>query len=288
MSQFVELNGNRFFLQTWGKASNPILLMLHGFPEYSGAWEELAERLKHRFYCVAPDQRGYGQSYSPPQISAYQMRHLVGDLEALINYLAEPVFVLGHDWGAAAAYGLTMSHPELVKKLVIMNGVHPIPFQKALLEDAQQIMASQYILWLRQEGSENILAEDNFARLKALFAKDIEMNWLNLERVDRYIGAWKDAAGLRGMINWYRATGLYVPKVGEDIQPIPLMDTRDMRIKVPHLLIWGMKDTALLPKSYRGIEELSDDFKMLEIDDGSHWLHHEKPDQVAAMINEWL
>ena len=117
--------------------------MLHGFPEYSGAWEELGERLKQGFYCVAPDQRGYGQSYSPPEVEAYHMRHLIGDLNALIDHLGGPVFVLGHDWGAAAAYGLTISYPDLVKKLVIMNGVHPIPFQKALLEDAQQIMASQ-------------------------------------------------------------------------------------------------------------------------------------------------
>ena len=114
------------------------------------------------------------------------------------------------------------------------------------------------------------------------------MNRLNEERFDRYVDAWKDASGLRGMINWYRATGLYVPKVGEDIKPIPPLDARNMRIAVPHLLIWGMQDTALLPKSYRGIEELSDDFKMLEIDDADHWLHHEKPDQVAQALLEWI
>ena len=288
MSEIIELNGNRFFLRTWGEPSSPSLLMLHGFPEYSGAWEELGERLKHRFYCVAPDQRGYGQSYSPPEVGAYHMRNLICDLHALIKHLDGPVFVLGHDWGASAAYGLTISHPDLVKKLIIMNGVHPIPFQKALLEDAQQIIASQYILWLRREGSENVLAENNFARLKAMFTKDMKMNWLNEERFDRYVDAWKDASGLRGMINWYRATGLYVPKVGEDIKPIPPLDARNMRITVPHLLIWGMQDTALLPKSYRGIEELSDDFKMLEIDDADHWLHHEKPDQVAQALLEWI
>jgi pimeloyl-ACP methyl ester carboxylesterase len=116
MSETVELNGNQFFLRTWGMPSNPVLL-LHGFPEYSGAWEELGERLKHTFYCVAPDQRGYGQSYSPPEVEAYKMRYLVGDLRALITHFGGPVFVLGHDWGAAAAYGLTIAHPELVKNL---------------------------------------------------------------------------------------------------------------------------------------------------------------------------
>jgi epoxide hydrolase 4 len=67
---------------------------------------------------------------------------------------------------------------------------------------------------LRREGSEQVLAEDNFSRLKTMFTKDMKINWLNNERFDRYVGAWRDAAGLRGMINWYRATGLYVPEVG--------------------------------------------------------------------------
>jgi epoxide hydrolase 4 len=69
---------------------------------------------------------------------------------------------------------------------------------------------------------------------------------------------------------------------------MPSMNTNEMRIKVPHLLIWGMKDTALLPKSYRGIEELSDDFKMLEIDHADHWLHHEQPDQVTQALLDWI
>lgn len=216
------------------------------------------------------------------------MRYLVGDLHALITHLGGPVFVLGHDWGAAAAYGLTIAHPELVKKLAIMNGVHPIPFQKALLEDANQIMASQYILWLRREGSEKFLAENNFARLKAMFSKDMKMDWLSGDRFDRYVEAWKEEAGLRGMVNWYRATSLYVPKVGKDIKPLPPMEADKMRIKVPHLLIWGTKDTALLPKSYKGMDVLADDFKLLEIDDTGHWLHHEKPDQVVQALLDWI
>lgn len=114
------------------------------------------------------------------------------------------------------------------------------------------------------------------------------MDWLSGERFDRYVEAWKDAAGLLGMVNWYRSTDLYVPKIGEDIKPLPLMEANEMRIKVPHFLIWGTKDTALLPKSYKGMDALADDFHLLEIDDADHWLHHEKPDQVAQVLLDWI
>ena len=288
MSEFVTLNGHRFFLRTWGDAKNPPLLMLHGFPEYSGAWEEVATRLSDRFYCIAPDQRGYGQSYSPSDVAAYHIQHLVGDLVALIDHIGVPIDVVGHDWGAAAAYALTMARPDLLRKLVVMNGPHPVPFQRALIEDADQIAASQYILWLQRAGSEQVLAADNFAKLREMFAGPMNMSWLVGARLKEYLAAWRDAAGLQAMINWYRATGLYVPKLGAKIDPPPPFDAGAMRISVPHLLIWGTDDTALLPSSYAGMDALCDAFTLHKISGADHWLHHQKPDEVAGLIRAFL
>jgi len=196
MTQFVKVNGNQFLVRTWGAPENPTVLMLHGFPEYSGAWEELADLLKDRFYCVAPDQRGYGQSYAPENVEDYKIGYLVEDLKGIIDHFLGPVMVLGHDWGAAAAYALAIAHPDLVSKLVIMNGVHPIPFQRALLEDEAQNAASQYIPWLRREGSETILAKNDFARLIAMFSQSMDMGWMRDARLDRYKSAWKDVQGV--------------------------------------------------------------------------------------------
>lgn len=237
MSEFVTLNGHRFFLRTWGDAKNPLLL--HGFPEYSGAWEEVATRLSDRFYCIAPDQRGYGQSYSLSDVAAYQIQHLVGDLVALIDHIGGPLDVVGHDWGASVAYALAIARPDLLCKFVILNGVHPIPFQRALIEDADQIAASQYILWLQRAGSEQVLAADDFIKLREMFAGPINISWLDAARLKDYLAAWRDAAGLQAMINWCRATGLYVPKLGSEIDPPPPLAAGAMRISVPHLLIWG-------------------------------------------------
>ncbi|MGC1506483.1 MAG: alpha/beta fold hydrolase, partial [Sulfitobacter sp.] len=151
-TEMVDLNGNSFFVRHWGDESLPKLLMLHGFPEYGGAWGQLAPLLSQRFHCIAPDQRGFGQSWAPAEVSQYATQKLVGDMATLIGQA--PIHVLGHDWGAAVAYGLTMFRPELVEKLIIMNGVHPVPFQRALAKGGAQAEASQYIHYLRSEGSE--------------------------------------------------------------------------------------------------------------------------------------
>ena len=133
------LNGHAFTVRRWGDPSLPMLLMLHGFPEYGGAWAEIAERLCDRFHCVAPDQRGYGASYAPHDIDDYALSHLVTDVAALIP--DGPVVVLGHDWGASVAYGLATSRPDLVQRLIVANGVHPVPFQRAMCAGGAQSSA---------------------------------------------------------------------------------------------------------------------------------------------------
>ena len=143
--RFVELNGNSFHYLEWGKADAPVLLFLHGFPEYSAAWTEVAAKLADSCRCIAPDQRGFGQSWAPAAVDAYRLQDLVGDMAALIGSLGSRVTVIGHDWGAAVAYGLAMFRPELVSGLIIINGVHPVPFQRELAAGGAQTEASQYI-----------------------------------------------------------------------------------------------------------------------------------------------
>jgi len=171
-----QINGNPFFIRHWGDEDAPKLLMLHGFPEYSGAWNDLAPLLAKRFHCIAPDQRGYGQSWRPAEVEQYKTSKLVSDMAALIG--DDPVILLGHDWGASVAYALTIGRPDLVSKLIIMNGVHPAPFQRELAKGGAQTDASQYIHFLRREGSEDILAADDFDKLMGLFSAHMDMSGL--------------------------------------------------------------------------------------------------------------
>lgn len=282
----IELEGRPFLVRHWGDESLPKLLMLHGFPEYGGAFAGLAERLSHRFHCIAPDQRGYGRSWAPDEISAYATSALVGDMAALIG--KEPLTVLGHDWGAAVAYGLAMFRPELVERLIIMNGVHPVPFQRAMAAGGAQTEASQYIHYLREPGSEERLAADNCAKLMSLFSAKMDLGWLTDELRADYLREWQREGRLKTMIHWYRASPLRVAEPGVPITDLPELPLDRLQVRCPHLLIWGLDDRALLPEATEGLEEFAPDLTRVEIAGADHWLHHQKPEAVAKAILDWM
>lgn len=283
----ITLNGHVFRIREWGDPAKPTLLMLHGFPEYGGAWADLAELMAGDFHCVAPDQRGYGGSWSPPEPEAYRVSQMMPDMVALIAELGGPVVVVGHDWGAAMAYGLAMARPDLVSRLVILNGVHPGPFQTALAAGGAQTAASQYMTFLRRDDAEARLSADNYAKLLGLFAENMDMTWMTPDRQAEYIAEWSKPGRLRGMVNWYRATPLVIPKPGE-VVPVPPMDPEKLRVRMPHLLIWGMGDTALLPEATAGLEAYCDDLTRIEVPDADHWIVHQKPARVADILRDWL
>ena len=278
------LNGQRFTVRRWGDPALPKLLMLHGFPEYGGAWAEVAARLSHRFHCIAPDQRGYGTSYAPPDISAYARSHLVREVADLAK--GAPVTVLGHDWGAAVAYGLAASQPALVSRLIVVNGVHPVPFQRAMCAGGAQSEASQYINALRSAGSEDRLAADDFARFMTLFSAKMDTRWLTGDVLDAQKAIWRQS-GLRGMIHWYRASPLIVADPGTP-RPMPDLPVARLRVHCPHLLICGMEDTALLPQSTEGLEDFAADLTRIEVPGADHWICHQRPDTVAGAILDWV
>lgn len=283
----IQLNGHEFHLREWGDPDAPVLLMLHGFPEYGAAWTGLAERLCSQYRCIAPDQRGYGQSYAPPEVEAYRISQLVGDMAALIETTGGPVTVIGHDWGAAVAYGLAIMRPELVGRLVILNGVHPAPFQRALAAGRDQTEASQYMTYLRRDDAEARLSADGYAKLLSLFAENMDMSWMTPDVQAEYIAEWSRPGRLTGMLNWYRASRVVVPAPGERVE-VPAMAPDQMRVRMPHLLIWGLGDTALLPVATKGLETYCDALTRVEIETADHWIVHQRPDEVAQMIRGWL
>lgn len=283
----TKLNGQEFHLREWGDTGSPVLLMLHGFPEYGGAWSDLAERMADRYHCIAPDQRGYGQSYAPAEVEAYKTSQLVFDMVALIEEIGRPVTVLGHDWGSAVAYGLAMARPDLVRRLVVLNGVHPGPFQRSLAKGGAQAAASQYMHYLCRDDAEEKLSADGYAKLLALFAEDMDMSWMTPARREEYVTEWARPGRLTGMLNWYRASPIVVPTPGQ-VLDLPTFPTDRFRVTVPHLLIWGLGDTALLPDATKGLEAYCDALTRIEVEGADHWIAHQRPEEVAGMIRGWL
>lgn len=287
-TQTLMLDGHSFFLRSWGDPDLPPLLLLHGFPEFGGAWEDLAPLLAQRFHCIAPDQRGYGQSWSPEGVENYTGSKLIADMAALISHLDRgPITVMGHDWGAAVAYGLAMFRSDLVSELIIANGVHPIPFQRELARGEEQSAASQYIDFLRRPGSEDILAADGFSKLHDLFSANMDLSWLSGDKLRAYQAAWQGPERLRTMIHWYRASPLAVAKPGEPITDLPPMPADRMQVICPHLLIWGDGDTALRPETTQGLEALAPRLTRRVIPGADHWLLHTHAQDAARIILDW-
>ncbi|MBO9410265.1 MULTISPECIES: alpha/beta hydrolase [unclassified Ruegeria] len=286
-SRFVTLNGQPFFLRSWGDPSLPTLLMLHGFPEYGDAWADLALHLAPHYHCVAPDHRGYGQSWVPESVGHYTLSNLVSDMAALIETQGGPVTVLGHDWGASVAYGLAMFRPELVDRLIIANGVHPVPFQRAMAAGGPQSAASQYINDLRAEDAADRFSANNFALLERFFRYGMGLDWLSDHQMQDYRTEWARPGRLNAMLNWYRASPLVVAKPGEPLTDLPEFPVERLMVRCPHLLLWGPEDKALLPEATSGLETFAPDLKRVDIPGADHWLHHQRPDAMAQAILDW-
>ena len=288
--QFADLgNGIRLHYASSGVRGRPLLLFLHGFPEYSGAWEELLPRFGDTHFAVAPDLRGFNLSSQPPEVSAYRAREIVGDLERLVGVLGyERVTVVAHDWGGAVAWQWAIARPERVEKLIVLNSPHPIPFARELVTSPEQQQASAYMNMLRAPGSEGVLAEDGFARLDDFFVAMARADapWYTEERRARYHDVW--SRGLTGGVNYYRASPLY-PPTPTDPGPAKLdLKPEDFRVRVPTLVIWGEADIALPVTLLDGLSELVDDLTVCRLPRATHWLAHEEPAEVARLIRDFI
>ena len=288
-SHHITLSGHPFHYLTWGDPDLPPLLMLHGFPEFSAAWDEMATRLCHRFHCIAPDQRGYAQSWAPAEVSEYKVGKLVGDMVALIHALdTGPLTVVGHDWGAAVAYALAISQPDLLCELIIINGVHPAPFQRELAKGGAQSKASQYIEFLRSEEAETRLAANDFAGFMSLFSAKMDLTWMTADKLRAYKQAWARPGHFTGMLNWYRASPVRVAAPGVPLDDVPTYPPAHLTVTQPHLLIWGKDDTALLPETTEGLEAYAPNLTRVTIPNADHWICHQQPDVVADAILHWI
>jgi pimeloyl-ACP methyl ester carboxylesterase len=288
----VHVNGIDVYLRAVGDLRAPLVLFLHGFPEYSAAWDEVLPAFADRFHAVAPDQRGYARSGKPRDLEAYRIKHLVRDILGLGEELSpgRPFSIVAHDWGAAVAYATAIAAPGRVARLAVLNGVHPGPFQRALLEDQAQRAASAYIHDLRQPTAEAQLSANGFEKLLGMLRRFGAAAWLTPAKQAGYLAAWSAPGALTGMLNWYRATPLLVPKPGEavDARALPRLDPASLRVRMPHLLIWGLKDTALLPVSWASLQDYCEDLVVREIAGADHWLVHQKTEEVTRLIGAFL
>jgi epoxide hydrolase 4 len=271
--------------------TRPALLMLHGFPEYWAAWKPLVPFLSDKFLMIMPDQRGYNLSSAPQETEAYVTSKLVADMALMMSILlsGKSFHLAGHDWGASVAYALAMSKPESVESLTIINGVHPVLFQRALSFDPAQAAASQYFHKLCADDALENMSANGFAKTFSMLEKFSATDWMTDDDREGYLSAWSEPGRMNAMLNWYRSSPLAVPS-DDDPNPrawILEADPSRFMISMPHLVIWGMDDPALLPVCREGLEEFAPDLKIVEIPGADHWIIHEEPERVARHMSEF-
>ena len=271
-----------------GHPTNPPIILLHGFPESHRTWRHQIPDLARDHFVLAPDQRGYAGSSKPVGVDHYTPDKLVADILALADRFDIGRFTLvGHDWGGAIAWMAALQHPDRVARLIILNAPHPFIFQKTMFDDPAQREASQYIRAFRETTLEQHI---NQIGLDAFFDGSF-MRHTDFEKVRDekpvYLQQWAEPGALTAMLNWYRASAIQVPAMGEEAQRPAFLDAPFPPIKVPTLVIWGMKDKALLPSQLDGLDALVPDLTIEKVDAG-HFVPWEAPEAVTAAMRAWL
>jgi pimeloyl-ACP methyl ester carboxylesterase len=307
--EYANVNGQRLHYARAG--SGPLMVFVHGFPEFWYEWKHQIAEFSRDHTVVAPDMRGYNLSSKPEDVSAYQMPNLVEDLRALTSGLmkaagATKFTLVAHDWGGVVAWVFAAQHPEMLDKLVIVNAPHPTIFGRLLRDDPAQQSASGYMLMFRSPQAELTLSANSYERLTAMVLGE-GLKAGTVTEVDRkmYVDAWSQPGALTGGLNYYRASGVGPPRpaaietaastsTAAPATATPpgdassLLSLPPMIVRVPTLVIWGEKDTALLTSNLNGLEEVVPALTVRRIADGTHWVVREKPAEVNGAIREFL
>lgn len=273
-----------------GDRANPAVIFLHGFPESHRAWREVEPLLRGTFHLIMPDQRGFAGSDRPRGVHSYETDLLVSDVFALADALELERFALvGHDWGGAVAWSAAVKQPDRLTGLAFINAPHPVIFQKSLIESADQRLASQYIRAFRDPGFETFVERKGFDWFfERTIAAHVDPERISATEKRQYIAEWSQPGGLTAMLNWYRAARLLVPPPGITM-PLPLWLLRPFpKVKVSTLVIWGLKDTALLPLQLKGLDELVEDLTTVRLVNAGHFAPWEAGEEVAAALRAFL
>jgi pimeloyl-ACP methyl ester carboxylesterase len=282
-SGFATVNGVRLHCVEAG--SGPPVVLLHGFPEFWYAWRHQIPALAEAgFRAVAPDLRGYNLSEKPPGVGAYELRHLVADVAGLIRWTGAPSAVLvGHDWGGVIAWHVAKHHPDLVRRLIILNAPHPVVMKRELGSWAQRRRSWYAVAFQIPALPELAIRALDFAILRRILRRDpVRPGAFTGDDIEAYVRALSQPGALTATINYYRA--LRAGSRGRPSGP----RWRDTVIAAPTLLIWGERDRYLGLPLLDDLERLVDSLRIERIPDASHWVQADAPERVNELILDFL
>jgi len=284
----VQANGIALHCAIAGPAGAPLIVFLHGFPEFWYAWRAQLRALSDRFLCVACDTRGINLSDKPAARADYDIAALVEDVRQLIAALGhDTAVVVGHDWGGFIAWELAIRHPEVVRRLIIANCAHPDAYKRLIIDSPAQQAASQYTLAFRSERGEALLSHDDFAGFRAnILAPGVAAGHLDDADVAAYLAAWRQPGALTAGLNYYRANRLGPAAGGEGPPPAPRRGDA-ARVTPPTLVMWGEKDPYFSTENIDLLNEYVSNLTLHRFPDNDHWIVHQIPDEVSRLIGDF-
>ncbi len=275
---YAEVNGVRLHYAEAG--SGPLVVLLHGFPEFWYSWRHQIPALADAgYHVVAPDMRGYNLSSKPAGWREYDAGALAGDVAGLVRHFGvESAHIVGHDWGAAVAYYTAMEHPEVVNRLAILNVPHPARML-ASFRTSRQLRKSWYMFFFQLPViPERLLAANDFAAAKRALRAESPDAFSDAD-IERYVEAWSQPGALSAMINYYRAALRRSPRASL---------TRMRPIDLPVLVIWGQRDSVLGSELAEPERKWVSDVRVERLPEATHWVQHDAPERVNELLIGFL
>jgi epoxide hydrolase 4 len=258
----------------------PLIVLLHGFPEFWFGWRlQIAPLAAAGFRVVAPDTRGYNLSSKPEGFKSYAIDLLAADIRDLIGKLgAESALIVGHDWGGSIAWAVAMNHPEVVERLAILNAAHPRKLQEGLLSPSQLRKSWYFFFFALPRLPEDVVHARDWHFFRH-FLHDANPPYTPQE-IARYVDAWSQPGAAAGMINYYRASVRQSQKeAAAKLRPI----------SAPTLVIWGERDSYLGPDLAEPHRKDVPNLDRVErVADASHWVHHDQAGRVNQLLIDFF
>ena len=278
--RYVDLAGVRLHYVEAG--GGPLVVLLHGFPEFWFSWRfQIPALAAAGFRVVAPDMRGYNLSDKPKGVGSYALEGLARDVERLVPALGEErAAIVGHDWGGIVAWAVAILHPGRVERLAILNVPHPERFSRGL-RTPRQLLKSSYAFFFQLPWlPERVLRAGDFALVRSVLRNDpVRPGTFGEDDINRYVEALSRPGALTAAINYYRALARRAPAVARALR---------RRVGAPVMVIWGQRDLFLIPELACPDPEWVPDARVERLPDASHWVQQDRPERVNALLLSFL
>jgi pimeloyl-ACP methyl ester carboxylesterase len=264
---------------TAGPDSGPVVMLLHGFPEFWYGWRRQIEPLATAgFRVIVPDQRGYNLSSKPVGVAAYALTELVSDVIAIADQLGqEKIFLAGHDWGAIVAWSTALLYPQRIAKLVVLNVPHPSVMRKFLSTSPRQLLRSWYMFFFQLPWlPEALFSAFNFGIGARTLLRSSRPGTFSDENLVQYRAAWSQTRAVTAMVNWYRALFRTRAKFPDKI------------VRVPTRILWGERDAFLLAEMAHQSLRYCTNAELFTFANATHWLQLEEPARVSELLIDFF